>query len=129
MRAGARPHREQRGGAQEGRDRVYTCYHRTSGEGQYPMRCIRTKDHAYIWNAWSDGQMQYKAENMGGVTWKAMLAAAQTNPVLKQRTDFYLYRVPEEFYDLTGDPCERANLIDRPERQVEAYRGFYFKLG
>jgi hypothetical protein len=36
------------------------------------MRCLRTKDRAYIWNAWSDGKRQYQTENMAGLTWKAM---------------------------------------------------------
>ena len=40
--------------------------------------------------------------------------AAATDSAMKARTDFYLYRVPEEFYDLTGDPCERRNLIAVP---------------
>ena len=28
-------------------------------------------------------------------------------------------RVPEEFYDLTNDHCERTNLIGDPSRQAE----------
>ena len=84
-----------------------------------PMRCVRTKDRSYIWNAWSDGKTQYQAENMNGLTWKAMLAAAGSDPAIKARTDFYLHRVPEEFYDLTSDRCERHNLIPDPSRQAE----------
>ena len=102
-----------------GWDRVFTFYNATSGNLWVPMRCIRTKDRSYIWNAWSDGQTQYRAENMNGLTWKAMLAAAQSDPAIKARTDFYLYRVPEEFYDLTGDRFERQNLIHDPSRQAE----------
>jgi hypothetical protein len=30
---------------------------------------------------------------------------------IKDLTDFYTFRVPEEFYDLTKDRFERANLI------------------
>ncbi len=108
-----------RGEVMAGWDRVFTFYNQSAGRNWLLMRCLRTKERAYIWNAWSDGKMEYKAENMGGVTWKAMLAAAATNPAIKQRTDFYLYRVPEEYYDLTGDPCERRNLIAAPERQAE----------
>lgn len=48
-----------------------------------------------------------------------MLDAAKTNADMKNRTDFYLYRVPEEFYDLTDDRCERRNLIADPSRQAE----------
>ena len=48
-----------------------------------------------------------------------MLAAAETNPAIKARTELYTLRVPEEFYDLTNDRCERVNLIADPGRQVE----------
>ncbi len=48
-----------------------------------------------------------------------MLAAADSDSAVQARTDFYLHRVPEEFYDLTGDRCERQNLIQDPSRQAE----------
>lgn len=100
-------------------DRVFTFYNAAYGNRWLPMRCVRTKDRSYIWNAWSDGQREYSTENMSGLTWKAMLAAAATNPTIKARTDFYLHRVPEEFYDLTNDRCERTNLIGDAARQAE----------
>lgn len=58
---------------------------------------------------------------MNGLTWKAMLAAAGSDPAIQARTDFCLHRVLEEFYDLdlTGDRCERQNLIQDPSRQAE----------
>jgi N-sulfoglucosamine sulfohydrolase len=99
--------------------RVFTFYNQSSGGNWLLMRCIRTKDRSYIWNAWSDGKMKYNAENMGGLTWKAMLAAAATNPAIKTRTDFYLYRTPEEFYDMSDDRFERRNLINDTFRQTE----------
>lgn len=107
-----------------GWDRVFTFYNQSAGRNWLLMRCVRTKDRSYIWNAWSDGNMKYKAENMGGLTWKAMLAAAMTDPAIKARTDFYLYRVPEEFYDMTDDRYERHNLIGDPSRQpeIESFR-------
>lgn len=108
-----------------GWDRVFTFYNAAFGNNWLPMRCVRTRDRAYIWNAWSDGQREYHTENMSGLTWKAMLAAAATNPAIKARTDFNLRRAPEEFYDLTQDPDERRNLIADPPRQkeIEAMRG------
>ena len=108
-----------KGGKMSGWDRVFTFYNQSSARNWLLMRCIRTKERAYIWNAWSDGKEQYHAENMSGLTWAAMVKAGESNPEIKRRVDFYLYRVPEEFYDLTGDPCERRNLIDQPERQKE----------
>jgi len=108
-----------------GWERVFTFYNAAYGNRWMPMRCIRTRERAYLWNAWSDGQFKYHAENMAGLTWKAMLAAAATNTAIKARTEFYSFRVPEEFYDLTHDRCERENLITAPDRQKEiaALRG------
>lgn len=61
---------------------------------------------------------------MAGLTWKAMLAAAATNPAIKARTDFNLRRAPEEFYHLTQDPNERRNHIADPpsQKEIEAMR-------
>jgi N-sulfoglucosamine sulfohydrolase len=102
-----------------GWDHVFTVYNAAYGNNWLPMRCMRTKDHSYIWNAWSNGTKKYATENMAGLTWKAMLAAAETNPTIKARTDLYSLRVPEEFYDLTNDRCERKNLIADPKHQAE----------
>lgn len=114
-----------KGETMPGWDRVFTFYNAAFGNNWLPMRCIRTRDRAYIWNAWSDGQRQYQTEGMSGLTWKAMLAAGATNPVITARTDFNLRRAPEEFYDLTKDPDERRNHIADPVRQneIEAMRG------
>jgi N-sulfoglucosamine sulfohydrolase len=107
-----------------GWDRVYTSYNAAFGNRWFPMRCVRTKEHSYIWNAWSDGQRQYSTENMSGLTWKAMVAAGATQPQIKARTDFNSYRAPEEFYVLSNDRCERKNLIDDPTyaKQIEGLR-------
>jgi N-sulfoglucosamine sulfohydrolase len=108
-----------KGETMPGWDRVFTFYNAAFGSRWLPMRCIRTRDRAYIWNAWSDGNRKYQTENMAGLTWKALVAAADTRPELKARTDFYLHRVPEEFYDLTTDRDERRNLIADESRQKE----------
>jgi N-sulfoglucosamine sulfohydrolase len=108
-----------RGEEMDGWDRVFTQYNAAFGDAWLPMRCVRTKNRAYIWNAWSDGRKSYRTENMAGLTWKAMLAAAEHDPAIRARTDFYLHRVPEEFYDLSMDPCERTNLIASPAHQSE----------
>jgi len=114
-----------KGETMAGWDRVFTFYNAAFGNNWLPMRSLRTKDRAYIWNAWSDGQREYRTENMAGLTWKAMLAAATTNHAIKTRTEFYLHRVPEEFYDLTRDSCERTNLISDAswQAEIEAMRG------
>ena len=108
-----------KGETMSGWDRVFTQYNAAFGNNWLPMRCIRTKQRSYIWNAWSDGKRKYQTENMAGLTWKAMVAAAETNPAIKARTELYSLRVPEEFYDLTKDRFERTNLIADPEYKAE----------
>jgi N-sulfoglucosamine sulfohydrolase len=119
-------------GEMPGRDghQVITMFHETHGKNKLEMRCLRTREAAYIWNAWSDGEHTYRAENMAGKTWKAMLKAAETDPEMKARCDFYLKRVPQEYYRLNGDPVERKNLINDPacaqdiqskQQQLEAW--------
>ena len=108
-----------KGGKMVGWDRVFTCYNAAFGNNWLPMRSVRTKDRSYIWNAWSDGKRSYYTENMSGLSWKAMLAASSDQPKIKARTDFYLHRVPEEFYDMSNDRCERVNLIAEPGRKAE----------
>jgi N-sulfoglucosamine sulfohydrolase len=108
-----------KGEAMAGWDKVFTCYNAAFGNRWLPMRCMRTKTAAYIWNAWSDGKREYRTENMAGLSWKAIVAAGATNAAIQARADFYLHRVPEEFYDLTKDPCERTNLIAEASRQAE----------
>jgi N-sulfoglucosamine sulfohydrolase len=108
-----------KGGKMSGWDRVFTFYNAAYGNNWLPMRCIRTRERSYIWNAWSDGRKKYHTENMAGLTWNAMLAAAETNPAIKARVELNSFREPEEFYDLVNDSCERTNLIAAPERQNE----------
>ena len=113
-----------KGEKQDGWDKVVTMYHETFSKRLLEMRCIRTKDKAYIWNAWSDGKQTYRAENMSGKTWKAMLEAGKTNPEIQKRCDFYLYRTPEEFYVVSEDPVERTNRIKDPkfEKDIAAFK-------
>jgi N-sulfoglucosamine sulfohydrolase len=102
-----------------GWDKVFTHYNAAFGNRWYPMRCVRTREKSYIWNAWSDGERTYQTENMAGLTWKTMLAEAAKSPAVEKRTTLYSLRVPEEFYDLTTDRDERHNKIHDTTRQEE----------
>jgi N-sulfoglucosamine sulfohydrolase len=96
------------------RDEIFTVFHETSAKRRYEMRCRQDAETGYIWNAWSDGETEYKAENMAGRTWPAMLDAADADPALRTRLDDYVLRVPEELYDLTADPDCLVNLVADP---------------
>ena len=75
------------------------------------MRCLQTRRFGYIFNGWSDGKTTYQAEPMGGLTFKAMRAAAAAQKPVAERVEMLLHRVPEEFYDFQADPDALHNLV------------------
>ncbi len=110
------------GGSQPWRDHVVTVFHETSGRRKYGMRCIQNSKFGYIFNAWSDGKTEFRNESQSGLTFKAMQEAAKTDPRLAERVRLFLYRTPEEFYDLESDPNSVRNLIGDSARQGEIGR-------
>lgn len=101
-------------------DDIYTLFFKTAknpitrSERHFPMRCVQDTQYAYIYNSWHDGETQYIAESMAGLTYAAMEAAAQTDESVAQRVKLYRYRVREELYDLVKDPDALHNLADDP---------------
>ncbi len=107
-----------KGGKQAGRDRVFTFITETSGKLRFPMRSVRDRHYGYIYNAWSDGKTIFKNEPQGGLACKAMKEAAVKDEKLAERMRLFLYRVPEELYDLQSDPNELRNLADDPKHKA-----------
>ncbi len=106
------------GGEQPERDNgVYTQFNLTSAFNAFPMRCYQTEKYGYIFNDWSDGVKEYKNESQTGLTYNAMVKAAEGDESVAKRVDMFLHRVPEEFYDFANDPDGLNNLIDAPEYQ------------
>ena len=70
------------------------------------------------------GQEMVKNESTSGLTFPAMQIAAETDETIKSRVDFFLYRIPEEFYDIEKDPNCLYNLMDAPSYQglIISYR-------
>jgi N-sulfoglucosamine sulfohydrolase len=99
---------------QRDRDEIHTVFHETSAKQRFEMRAVSDDRWSYIWNPWSDGVITYKNESMNGLTWPAMVAAAQTDPEVAARVDMFLHRVPEELYDLRQDPDSLVNLAPAP---------------
>ncbi|MBF8193597.1 sulfatase [Nonomuraea sp. K274] len=108
------------GGSQSGRGQITTVFHKSDQEVRYDMRGVHDSRWSYVWNAWSDGQKAYQAENMTGLTWPAMQAAAADSPDVAARVEFFLHRVPEELYDLENDPDSLHNLVEDTGPEVVA---------
>ncbi len=113
-----------RGRDQDGRDFVFTHINTIASKRRYPMRALQNARFGYIYNAWADGKTVFKNESQSGLTMKAMIRAAASDPKIAARVKHFLYRTTEEFYDYENDPDARHNLIDDPKYrpQIDAFR-------
>ena len=102
-------------------DFIFTMFFKTANNAitksvrSYPMRCVEDKRFSYIFNDWSDGKKVFMNESLSGLTFKAMKEAGENDMDIKDRVDFFQYRVTEEFYDIEKDPHALINLIDSDE--------------
>ena len=107
-----------KGGKQADRDYVYTHINTIASKKSYPMRSLQGKRYALIWNGWSNGETNFRNESLSGLTWKAMVKAAENDDAIARRVKFYSKRVTWEFYNYAKDPDALTNLIDHPEMQA-----------
>jgi N-sulfoglucosamine sulfohydrolase len=107
-----------KGQKQTGRDRVFTQIDMKAGGDAVPMRCVQDKRFGYIFNPWADGNFWYRNNNEG-LTMKAMVEAAPTDPYIAQRVKMFRYRAAEEFYDLKNDPDCLNNLVNKADFENE----------
>lgn len=112
------------GKTQEGRNFAFTHINTIASGRSYTMRSVQGKRYGLIWNGWSDGQTVFKNESMNGLTWRAMVRAANDDPTVAARVKHFSYRSPFEFYDYQEDPDALNNLIDAPDmqQQIQIYR-------
>ena len=111
-----------RGENQDRREFVVTEYNENSGGNRHPMRSIVTKDYAYIFNPWSNGERVMATATKGTVTYRRMQALAKTDPQVAARLKFFDCRVPEELYNYATDADALQNLITRPEFKAQRDR-------
>ncbi|MFN7581056.1 MAG: sulfatase-like hydrolase/transferase [Planctomyces sp.] len=102
------------GETQPQRDAVVTHVNSVSSGKNFPQRCIRTASASLMFHAWSDGTAQFRVEAMSGLTWNALVAAAESSPQIAARVRQFQTGEPLMFFDLTADPTERHNLIADP---------------
>lgn len=112
------------GKSQPGRDKVFTQFYHIHGRHPYPMFSVQTARFGYIFNPWSDGRRVYTAEPLSGLTFEAMVRAAEDHPEIAERVRTIRYRSVEEFYDYQADPGAWHNLIDDPRYadEIESMR-------
>jgi N-sulfoglucosamine sulfohydrolase len=99
---------------QGGRNEVFITYYQIFGNTRFPMRSIHDNHYGYIYNFWSDGELNIAGDALGGLTWKAMIAAAKNDPAIEKRVELFRQRVQEEFYDFRNDPDALHNLANDP---------------
>jgi N-sulfoglucosamine sulfohydrolase len=99
---------------QQNREYAYSTYYQIFAKIRYPMRSVQNDEYGYIYNFWADHQLEMRGDAMGGLTWRAMVEAAETDPDIAKRVELYKYRVPEELYNLKEDPDGLNNLVEDP---------------
>jgi len=111
-----------RGEMQSERDYVVTEYNENSGGHRHPMRSIVTRDFAYLFNPWSNGERIMATATKGTATYRRMQVLARTDPAVAARLKLFDYRVPEELYRYPTDADALENLVGRPEFRPERDR-------
>lgn len=104
---------------QKDREYAYTSFYQIFARIRYTMRCVQNDEYAYIYNFWSDHQQTIRGDATSGLTWRAMVEAAKTDPHIAQRVELFKYRVPEEYYDVKNDPHGLNNLADDPAHAAQ----------
>lgn len=103
----------------DGNEFVFTSFYQLFSRRRNPMRCIQNDRYGYIYNFWHDGKYSMSGDATGGLAWRAMITAAETDPEIAKRVELYKYRVREEFYDFRNDPDGLNNLINDSEYKDE----------
>jgi len=110
------------GKEQDGRDSTVTTFynvypvaggHRPDLSRWHQMRCLHQNGTAYIYNGWSDGEMQFGPLGIPEIL-NEMKQLGHT-----ERHDMFRFRCPEELYRTSTDPDALNNLMDHPERKAQ----------
>jgi len=104
------------------REEIFTEFHETSARRRYPMRAVQTRRFGYIVNFWADGVTIMTMDSTGGMSFRTMREAAQSDLKIARRVELFSRRVREEFYDFAADPNGLDNLIGDPRYAGEIRR-------
>ncbi len=101
------------GQTQPDRDFVVTHVNTVSSGKAFPQRCVRNPSHSLQFHAWVGEGTPFRVEAMSGLTFNAMNAS--TDEAVKKRVKQLVEGEKLALYDLTADPDERVNVIDKKE--------------
>jgi N-sulfoglucosamine sulfohydrolase len=107
------------GKKQQGREYVFTEFHKTFARRCFPMRCVQNKRFGYIVNFWAGKTDAMRMDSTSGLTFKAMQEAGESSSAIAARVDLFEHRVLEEFFDFEKDPGALNNLISDKQYQTE----------
>jgi N-sulfoglucosamine sulfohydrolase len=120
-----------RGQAKEHRSEIHATHTNDGRFNIYPIRCLRTRDHAYILNLhpeWAHTTHIDLAQPKDGLGyWLSWKAAAKTDKTASALVRRYHERPKEELYDLRTDPWQQSNLAADP-KQAERLRSMRAQL-
>jgi len=84
-----------KGEKQANRDYIINNVNGVASGKHYPMRVVQTKTSALVVTPWSNGKNRLAGiDSMGGLSFRAMADAAQSNPRIKKRVDQYTIGYP-----------------------------------
>ena len=108
-----------RGEKQADRDHVFAQFYHIHGKDALPMRSVLTRDFAYVFNPWSNGERRFP--RLSGGAFSAMQQAAKSDSQIAARINHLRLRTVEEFFDLNADPGCLTNLVgsalDEPKKE------------
>jgi len=100
-----------------GWDEVYGSHQMHEITMYYPMRSVRTRTHALLWNLAHALPFPHASDLFHSPTWQGVLRRGDGR--LGRRTvQSYLHRPELELYDTVSDPHERDNLAARPDQRA-----------
>jgi N-sulfoglucosamine sulfohydrolase len=104
-----------RGESQADRDHVFAQFDHIHGADALPMRSVLTREFAYLFNPWSNGQRRFT--RLSHTSFGAMREAAESDPKLAAHVRQLEFRSVEEFYSLESDPSCLVNLMEGDRNQ------------
>jgi len=96
-----------------GWDEVFASHQLHEIHMYYPMRAVRTRQHAYIRNLAPEREYPLAKDILDSPSWKAILAHG-VKEIGARSLDASLHRPAEELYDVGRDPDQVHNLAADP---------------